>query len=181
MSGHSKWKTTKNKKEKKDKKRSKEFAKLLSAIRAAAKDEPNPQFNPRLRTAVDKAKDGHVPAENIERALSQAKDKNFKDMVIEAYGPSGVALIVLAITDNSNRTIAEIRKIIGDHNGKIANPGSVLWGFEQPSNPEEEWVSKFPQTVEPAVNEQIDELVDELTDHDDVTAVYTNIATAPEL
>lgn len=175
MSGHSKWKTIKHKKEAADKKRSQQFSKLLAAIRAAAKEEPNPQFNARLRTAIEKAREGNVPQDNIERSLQQAKDKSFEDMTIEAYGPEGSAFIVLAVTDNRNRTIAEVRKLLSDRNGKTAEPGSVLWAFDQPQNPADEWPAKFPQTVSPETQEVVQDIIDALLDHDDVSAVYTNI------
>ncbi|MFH1188350.1 MAG: YebC/PmpR family DNA-binding transcriptional regulator [bacterium] len=176
MSGHSKWKTIKHKKEATDKKRSQQFSKLLAAIRAAAKEESNPQFNVRLRTAIEKAREMSVPQDNIDRALKQAENKNFEDMTIEAYGPGGSALIIIAATDNSNRTIAEIRKIVSDKNGKIAEPGSVLWAFHQPQNPAEEWQAKFPQKVDIELQKTVQIFIDELLEHDDVSMVYTNIA-----
>jgi len=176
MSGHSKWKTIKHKKDAADKKRSQQFSRLLAAIRAAAKEEANPQFNARLRTAIEKAREGNVPQDNIERALTQAKDKSFEDIAIEAYGPGGIALIILAETDKRNRTVAEIRKLLSDNNAKMAEPGSVLWAFNEPKDPADEWTAKFPQEIDEATKASVESLVEELTDHDDVSAVYTNSA-----
>jgi len=132
MSGHNKWSQIKNKKGVADVKRGKVFSKMLRAISIAAKSEPNQQFNPRLRSAVETAKEYLVPLDNIERAINKASDqKDLSEMVIEAYGPEGSAIIIEAITDNTNRTISEVKKILSDHDAKFANQGSVLWAFEQ--------------------------------------------------
>src|SRR3989344_3166194 len=122
MSGHSKWSQIKHKKGEADQKRGVAFSKLLNAISVAAKSEPNPDFNPRLRTAIEKAKEANVPKDNIERAINKAKEGDaLEEILIEAYGPEGVAVIIEAITDNSNRTISEIKNILAKHEAKIAN------------------------------------------------------------
>jgi len=173
MSGHNKWQQIKHKKEATDKKRGKVFSKLLSAIRAAAKEDPNPSFNPHLRTMIEKAKEANVPQENIERALKQAADKTIEDIIIEAYGPDGSAIIIVSVTDNRNRTISEIRKILSDNEAKSADPGSVLWAFEKDANLE--WKSKFPQAISEETAAKINRLIEILEEHNDVSAVYTNI------
>ncbi len=172
MSGHNKWSQIKNQKGATDKKRGQLFSKILKAISIAAKTEANPQFNPRLRSAMEKAKEFNVPQDNIERAISKASEaKNLEDMVIEAYGPEGVALIIEAITDNTNRTVAEIKHVLTENNAKIANPGSVLWSFEKANNG---WQAKFPQAISEAGKEQVSRLVEALEEHDDVQNVITN-------
>src|SRR3990167_1828281 len=121
MSGHSKWKQIQHKKGAADLKRGRIFSKLLRAISVAAKTEPNPQFNPRLRSAIETAKENNVPADNIERAISKASEaKNLEDVVVEAYGPEGSALIITAVTDSKNRTINEIRNILNERQAKMA-------------------------------------------------------------
>ncbi|MFH1246668.1 MAG: YebC/PmpR family DNA-binding transcriptional regulator, partial [Candidatus Liptonbacteria bacterium] len=107
MSGHSHWAGIKRQKEVTDQKRGKVFSKLLSLIAAAAKQEPNPDFNPRLRSAVGKARAEKVPAENIERAIKHAAESaaNIEELTLEAYGSGGAAIFIEAITDNRNRTI----------------------------------------------------------------------------
>ncbi len=107
MSGHSHWAGIKHKKEITDQKRGKVFSKLLAAISAAAKSEPNPDFNPRLRTAIAKAKEVAVPQDNIERAVKRASEAgaNLEELIFEAYGPGGIALIIEAIADNKNRVV----------------------------------------------------------------------------
>src|SRR5579864_153859 len=111
MSGHSHWAGIKHKKEITDQKRGKVFSKLLAAISAAAKPEPNPEFNPRLRTAILKAKEASVPQENIEHAIKRAAEAGaaLEELTFEAYGPGGVAIIIHAISDNRNRTVQEIK------------------------------------------------------------------------
>jgi YebC/PmpR family DNA-binding regulatory protein len=174
MSGHSKWAQIKHKKGATDKKRAQLFSKLLKAISAAAKSEPNPQFNPRLRSAIEKAKENNVPQENIEKAVSRAsEEKNLEDLIIEAYGPGGIAMIITAITDNRNRTISEIKHLLNENEAKMANPGSVLWSFEQKAG-NSEWAPKFPQETTAADNEKIGSLVSELEEHEDVQNVITN-------
>src|SRR3989338_11296018 len=109
MSGHSKWSQIKHKKGTTDQKRGQLFSKLLKAISIAAKKEPNPLYNPRLRSVIEKAKENSVPQENIERAISKAsEEKNLDEVIIEAYGPEGAALIIQGVTDNTNRTVAEV-------------------------------------------------------------------------
>lgn len=173
MAGHSKWKQIKHKKEITDKKRSKLFSKLLNAIAIAAKTEPNPQFNPRLRTAVETAKENSVPQENITRAIRRASEsENLVALTLECYGPGGTQVLIEVITDSRNRAVAEIKKIIHDRDAKWAEPGSVLWAFEKEG---EGWQAKFPQSIPDDVRVKIDELVEALEEHGDVQEIYTNI------
>jgi YebC/PmpR family DNA-binding regulatory protein len=172
MAGHSKWAQIKRQKAVTDKKRGQMFSKLLKAISIAAKTEPNPQFNPRLRSAIETAKAANVPQDNINRAISKAsEEKPMEDIIVEAYGPEGVALIIEGITDNINRSIAEIKHILSENNAKIANPGSVLWAFEKISG---EWQPKFPQELSEESQKKIADLIDALEEHDDVQKVTPN-------
>lgn len=176
MSGHSHWKQVQHKKGTADQKRGQIFSKLLRAISVAAKTEPNPQFNPRLRSAVEKAKENNVPINNIERAISKASEtKNLEDVTIEAYGPEGSALIITAITDSKNRAVNEIRGILNEYHAKMANPGSVLWAFNIPSAPEQEWTAKFPQSISEQAKEQLAKIIEALEEQEDVQKVITNI------
>jgi YebC/PmpR family DNA-binding regulatory protein len=172
MSGHSKWAQIKHKKGATDKKRGELFSKLLKAVRAAARTEPNPDFNPRLRTAVETAKEASVPMDNIMRAIEGSKDKGLEDVLVEAYGPGGVAIIILAVTDNCNRTMAELRKILTDVGGKVAEPGSVMWAFEH--GREGDWTAKFPLVIDQDVKNNLEGLVDNLNDNEDVITIITN-------
>ncbi len=172
MSGHSKWSQIKHKKAITDQKRAKQFTKLLMAVQTAARTDPNPDFNPRLRTAVAKAKEGNVPQDNIERAINRAKDNPTEDLLIEAYGPSGTAFIIKAATDSRNRTVAEVKKLLSDNDAKFAEQGSVTWAFSQ--NEEGEFIPQFGQAVSEEVQEKVDALMEALLDHQDVMDVYTN-------
>lgn len=172
MSGHNKWSQIKHKKAITDQKKAKAFTKLLAAVSAAAKDEPNQDFNPRLRSAVLKAREASVPQENIERAISRAKDNPTEDLLIEAYGPQGTAFLITALTDSRNRTIAEVKKLLSDNGAKFAEQGSVQWMFE--SNPEGEWTPKFEQPIDDASKDSILTLMEALDEHADIADIYTN-------
>lgn len=173
MSGHSHWAGIKRKKEVNDKKRAQVFSKLLAAISVAAKEEANPQFNARLKSAIEKAKENKVPQDNIDRAISKASEqKDLEDILIEAYGPEGSALIIVGITDNKNRTISEIKKILKDHDTKFAEQGSVRWAFS-PSN--EGWTPNFIQKISEEANTKLMALMEELDDHPDIQDIYLNI------
>lgn len=175
MSGHSKWHQIKHKKEATDQKRGRLFSKILKAISIAARDNPNPDFNPRLRTAVEKAKGANVPNENIDRAIKKSsEEKNLEEVLVEAYGPEKSALIVEAITDNKNRTIAEVRNILNDHDAKIAEQGSVLWSFEKNSGG---WQPKFIQPLSPEASKKLNSLLAALEEQDDVQKIITNAET----
>lgn len=136
MSGHSHWATIKRGKEAEDKKRGKIFSKLAKMISIAAKDGlPDPVSNPKLRMAIEKAKEANMPKDNIERAIKKGtgdlEGEKLEEITFEAFGPGGIALIITGITDNKNRTLGEIKKILNEHNGKIAGEGSVKWLFER--------------------------------------------------
>ncbi len=175
MSGHSHWKQIKQHKGAADQKRAALFSKLLAAISVAARYDPNPQFNIQLRAAVEKAKANSVPAENIERAIKRSnEEKNFEEIIVEAYGPEGVALVIEGVTDNTNRAIAEIKNILNEQSAKIANPGSVLWSFDEPTSDKNEWRPKFTQSISEEAKKKITALVEALNDHSDVQRVTTN-------
>jgi YebC/PmpR family DNA-binding regulatory protein len=181
MSGHSHWAGIKHKKEITDHKRGKVFSKLVALISAAAKTEPNPNFNPRLRTAVATAHDAGVPQENIERAIKRASEatEGIEELMFEAYGPAGAAIIIESISNNRNRAVQEVKTILRDHHGKWAESGSVLWAFEQQPQTNGEgggWDAKFPQEIADDVERaKLVELLEALEDNDDVQNVFTNI------
>jgi len=133
MSGHSKWSQIKRKKAITDSKKAKIFSKLGRFISVAIKEKgPDPQNNPTLRAAIEKAKAINMPNENIDRAIKKGsgEGKSFDEIILEGYGPGGIALLISAITDNKNRTNQEVRKILSDHGGKLASKGSVKWLFD---------------------------------------------------
>ncbi len=137
MSGHSKWSKLKHSKPGVDSKKSKNFSKYSNIIAQAAKSggNPDPRLNPYLKEAIDKSRQVNMPQDNVERAIQRGlgliPGVVFEELLIEAYGPEGVALIIQAATDNKNRTIPEIKKILSDFGGSIADSGSVLWLFQE--------------------------------------------------
>jgi YebC/PmpR family DNA-binding regulatory protein len=137
MSGHSKWSTIKHKKGAEDKKRGKLFTKLSRAIIVAAKEGGgDPAANATLAAAIAKARSYSMPKDNIERAVQRGAGGGegsdaFDAITYEGYGPEGVAIIVEALTDNRNRTAADVRAIFAKHNASLGTPGSVAWQFER--------------------------------------------------
>jgi len=136
MSGHSKWATTKHKKAAVDAKRAKTFTKIIREITVAAKaGGGDPDGNPRLRTVVLKAKEANMPADNIKKAIQKGTGELagtvYEETSYEGYGPGGVALLIQILTDNKNRTVAEIRHMLGKNNGNMAESGAVSWMFDR--------------------------------------------------
>jgi len=137
MSGHSKWSTIKRKKAVVDAKRGKIFTRMAREITVAAREGGgDPDTNFRLRLAIDKARAGNMPKDNIERATARGTGSGGKGMTLEevtyeAYASHGVALLVQTLTDNRNRTVAEVRHATGKHGGSLADAGSVAWQFER--------------------------------------------------
>lgn len=136
MSGHSKWATTKHKKAATDAKRGKIFTKIGKEIAVAAKlGGGDPGGNPRLRTAIAKAKAVSLPAENIKRAIQKGTGElpgvSYEEIIYEGYGPGGVAVIVEVLTDNRNRTVSEIRNIFSKAGGNMGEAGCVSWMFHK--------------------------------------------------
>jgi YebC/PmpR family DNA-binding regulatory protein len=136
MSGHSKWAGIKHKKALIDAKRGKLFSKLTKEIIVAAKTAgASADVNPRLRLAVAKAKEANVPNDNIERAIKKGTGElpgvSYEQVNYEGYGPGGVAIIVEALTDNKNRTTAEVRNLFSKRGGNLAGAGSVSWLFNK--------------------------------------------------
>ena len=137
MSGHSKWASIKHKKKAVDAKRGALFTKLTRAITVAAREGGgDPDGNPSLALAIQKARDASMPKDNIERAVAKgtgegADAEALEDVLYEGYGPGGVALLVEAVTDNRNRTGSEVRHAFGKHNGNLGEPGSVAYLFDK--------------------------------------------------
>lgn len=135
MSGHSKWATIKHKKGKADAARGKAFSKLIREITTAARTGGgDPAGNPRLRTAIESARAINMPAENIERAIKKGTGElpgvSYEEVIYEGYGPAGVAMLVRVLTDNKNRTTAEVRHVFEKYGGSMGAAGCVAWQFK---------------------------------------------------
>lgn len=182
MAGHSKWKQIKHKKAVTNGKRSQLFSKMVREITVAVREGgPSPDVNPRLRSALERAKSYGLAKENIARAIERASGKNvdrsLQEFLYEVVGPGGACILVEGITDNNNRTLSEIKQIIAKYGAKLVPPNSLLWNFEK------EWTSggkdyrpRAPVKITPEEKEKIFPLMDNLVDHPDVQEVYSNLA-----
>lgn len=136
MSGHSKWATIKRKKEKTDAARGKVFTKIVRELAVAVKEGggPDPSMNPRLRDTIAKAKANNMPNDNIDRAIKKASGElgniSYENITYEGYGVGGVAVIIDVLTDNKNRTAAEIRHALSKNGGSLGTTGCVAWMFD---------------------------------------------------
>lgn len=135
MAGHSKWKQIKRKKAVTDQKRASQWTKLIREITVAARmGGGDPEGNPRLRLAVDTARSANMPNENIERAIKKGtgdlEGVEYQEVSYEAYGPGGVAIYIDTLTDNLNRTVADIRHVLSKNGGNLGQSGSVAWMFD---------------------------------------------------
>jgi len=177
MSGHSHWAGIKHKKGITDQKRGKIFSKMAKIIEIAARKGGDPNMNPSLRLAIEKARSVNMPNDNIERAIKKGsgenKEEQLEEITYEAYGPHGAALIIEVITDNRNRTISEIKHILATFNGKLAETGSVKYLFDRK---EGEWIPKYSMDItDENTKQQLEKLFEALDDNDDVNEIYSNI------
>lgn len=187
MSGHSHAKTIKHKKDLADAQRGRVFSKMARLITIAARDGGNPEVNSKLREAIDKAKQANLPADNIERAIKRGiggiEGKELEEVLIEAYGPANIALIIEGITDNKNRALAEIKQILGQHNGKLVGEGSVRWMFERKGiiviNPKSQISNS--KNKEELELKMIDAGAENIVWRDDVLEIYTSIEKLEEI
>ena len=188
MSGHSKWHSIKHKKARVDAARGKIFTRLIKELTVAARlGGGDADMNPRLRTAIQAAKTANMPAKNIDNAIKKGTGELpgvvYEEVIYEGYGPGGAALYINALTDNKNRTVAEIRHLLSKHGGNLGESGCVAWMFEKrglikvdKSKYDEEEL--FLITVEAGaddLNSDDDELYDIYTDPDQLETVQTEL------
>lgn len=174
MAGHSKWATTKHKKAANDKARGKLFAKLLRQVEVAAREGGGDlDGNPTLRTMYQKARDNSIPIDTIERAIKRGTGElegvTYEQVAYEGYAPGGVAVMVEALTDNRNRTGADIRSLFSRNGGSMAEPGAVAWQFERKGT------ITLPRTTdeEELMLAALDAGADDILDEGDVWRVMT--------
>ena len=174
MAGHNRWTQIKHGKGREDAIRGRTFSKLANLISAAAKKEANPDFNPTLRSAIERAKRESMPLENIERAIKRAKESgDLEEIIIEAYGPEGAGIIIEGLTDNKPRSLNEIKITLQDHGMKLANPGSLLWSFDKT---DAGYIPKFKQEVSEGARQKIANLIEDLENRDEIKEIYSNIS-----
>lgn len=177
MSGHSKWSTIKRKKGAIDAARGKLFTKVIKEITVAAKlGGGDPAANPRLRLAIQLGKDNNMPADNITRAIKKGTGElegvTYEEIMYEAYGPGGVALLVESLTDNRNRTVADLRHVFSRNGGNLAESGAVSWNFERKGIIT---VAKGSFTEDDIMNVILDAGADDMNDEGDYYEVKTPI------
>lgn len=167
MSGHSKWSTIKRKKGANDAARARVFTRLIKEITVAARmGGGDPESNPRLRLAVDKAKKENMPSDNITRAIKKGtgelEGQSYEEVTYEGYGPGGCAIMIDAITDNRNRTVGEIRHLFGKYGGNLAESNAVAFMFDRKSVIEVEPGDRTEDEImEAALDAGADDLVQE--------------------
>lgn len=182
MSGHSHFKSIKYRKGLADKKRGVAFSKLSREITIAVREKGgDPNFNPRLRTAIERAHDFNMPADNIEKAIKRGTGElegaKLEEVLFEAYGPGGIAIIIEGITDNKNRTLAEIRQTLNQNGGKLIGEGGVRWMFDrkikEPGSLE--WVPKQEIELGESDREAAEKLFEVLDESETVQEIYSNL------
>jgi YebC/PmpR family DNA-binding regulatory protein len=178
MSGHSKWHTIKHKKGAADAKRGKIFTRIIKELSVAARNGGgDPGMNPRLRTIIAEAKASNMPRENIERAIRRGTGEepgvSYEEITYEGYGPGGVAILIQVVTDNKNRSVGEIRHLLGKYNGNLAAENSVAWMFTRKG---QVIVEKDKADEDKLLNAALDAGADDMSDDGSVW----NIVCAPE-
>jgi YebC/PmpR family DNA-binding regulatory protein len=176
MSGHSKWHTIKHKKGAADAKRGKIFTRIIKELTVAARNGGGDQAtNPRLRTIIAEAKANNMPRENIERAIRRGTGEepgvSYEEITYEGYGPGGVALMIEVLTDNKNRTVGEIRHMLGKHNGNLAAENSVAWMFSRKG---QILVEKDKVDEEKLLNTVLEAGADDMNDDDSAWEIVTS-------
>jgi YebC/PmpR family DNA-binding regulatory protein len=174
MAGHSKWAKLKHTKGKTDAQKAKLFSKLVRIIGVELRKAKGDKTSPGVRTAVEKARAANMPSDNIERALTKSDGVELEQVVYEAYGPGGCALVIEGYTDSRNRTSQELKHLLSSHGGSLANPGAALWAFTKNTEGMLEPITPIELSEEDA--QKMAALSDALEEHDDVNEIYTNAA-----
>ena len=173
MSGHNKWSKIKHKKAATDAERSKLFSKHAAMITIEAKKSQGDLNSPGLMAAFERAKKDSMPKENIERAVAKGMgigSGNLQEVIFETFGPGGVAMLILATTDNNNRTSQEIKHLLTKSGFALGSPGSASWAFSKSANG---YTPLSPQTLTPPDAKKLEELINSLEAHADVDVIYT--------
>jgi YebC/PmpR family DNA-binding regulatory protein len=175
MSGHNKWSKIKHKKAATDAAKSKVFGKMARLIAVESKKAGGDVNSSSLRAVIERARAENMPKDNIDRAVAKgasAESAQLETVVYETYGPGGAALVVSAVTDNRNRTAAEIKHLLSKNSMELAAPGSALWAFSKMADGTYE-----PNTtvaLSEIDGERLGIIIDALEEHDDVQDIYTN-------
>lgn len=180
MSGHNKWSKIKHKKAATDSQRSKIFSKHAMLITMESRKCAGNLASPSLAAAIERAKKDSMPKDNIDRAVAKGAGvggEAFEEVLFEGYGPGGVALLIQAVTDNNNRTSAEIRHAFTRSGLELGTPGSAAWAFTKGADG---YTPTTPMELDDETGEKLAEFIEKLEDNDDVTNVYTTADTADD-
>jgi YebC/PmpR family DNA-binding regulatory protein len=173
MAGHNKFSKIKHKKAATDKLKAQNFSKVVKLIQIAArKGSTDPNMNPELRLALEKAKEVNMPKDNINRILERASNTNGQVIMYEGFGPEGVGLLIKTYTDNPNRTVADLRHLLSKHGGSLGANGSVIWMFEEITR-EQEYKVNIPTKIYDTTQEKLENLIGILEELDDVEEIWT--------
>jgi len=174
MSGHNKWTQIKHKKGAEDIKRSKLFSMLVRTINVEARLANGNREAPGLKAAIVRAKAANMPLDNIERAIEKgfgAGAESFEEVVYEAYGPGGVALLIVGLTDNKNRTTPKIKHLFSKHGVNLSPQGATQWAFIKK---EDEWQAQNTLPLAKAEQEKLQALLEALGEHEDIKNIFHN-------
>ena len=176
MSGHNKWSQIKNKKGATDAKRSKLFSMLVRGLIMEAKKAGGNREAPSLKAAITRAKEANMPIDNIERAVTRGFGggaESFEEVIYEAYGPAGIALIIVGVTDNKNRTTPEIKHLLAQNGGNLGGAGSTTWAFAKQADGNFVAQNLIPLSTDEE-KDKILNLIEKLEEHEDIKTVYHN-------
>jgi len=174
MAGHNKWSKIKRQKAVNDTEKGRVFGEVGKLIRMAARKGTDPDKNADLRAALEKAKKVNMPKKNIDRALKSGSEKHGEEMLYEGFGPEGIGLLIKVFTDNTNRTVGEVRHILANHGGQLGTDGSAQWLFET-ITPLQEYRVAIPMPISQDAEQKVETILSELNDLDDVEYVWTSI------
>lgn len=180
MSGHNKWSKIKHKKAATDAAKSKIFSKHSALIAMESRKANGDVNSPGLAAAIERAKKDSMPKDNIERAVAKGSGAGgaaLEEVLYEGYGPGGVALLIQAVTDNNNRTAAEIRSTFSKNGLELGTPGSAAWAFEKSADG---YTPTTPMDLDDETGEKLAEFIEKLEDNDDVTNVFSAADTPAE-
>ncbi len=178
MSGHSHWAGIKHRKGINDAKRGKVFTKHGKLIAIAAREGGgSPDTNFQLRLTIDRARLDNMPKDNIERAIKRGTGElndqsEIQEIIYEAYGPGGIMMVIKTLTDNKNRTVSEVKTILGKFGGKLAGAGGVMWNFELYGS---EYKPKNIIEIDEKVKAQYEKILEALNEHNDVQEIFDNL------
>jgi len=174
MSGHNKWSKIKRQKGANDAKKGVVFTKAAKLIKIAAREGTNPEKNSALRMALEKAKEVNMPKENVQRILYKANKSQGQIIIYEGFANDGVGLLIKTYTDNTNRTVGEIRHTLSKYGGSLGSSGAVMWMFEE-IVPNTDYQIKIPTNIDGNAIEKLSTIVEELEELEDVDNIWTSV------